>query len=75
MNQFFPSFTSEYVKRKAVRSALVYCRNEAKKKLFQPFGAIAFYLDLNAFQIFFFMTEYFLLLQAAAIFLRNLCID
>lgn len=71
MNQFFPPFTGEYIKRRAVRSALAYCRNEAKKKVFQSFGAIALYGDLNGFQVFFFMTEDFLLLQAEAFSLRN----
>lgn len=67
MNQFFPSFTI----LREVRGALVYGRNEAKKKIFPSVSVIAFYLDLNGFQLFFFMTEDFLLLPAAAISLRN----
>lgn len=49
MSQFFLYFTTEYIKWRVVKSALVYYTNEVQKKSFQCFGAITFYLDLNGF--------------------------
>lgn len=57
INQFFLHFTIEYIKWRAVRSVLVYYRNEVQKKIFQCFGAISFYLDLNGFLFFILVTE------------------